>query len=391
MINFLSKIFKNNKIQVIGIFENFDNLKINVITLKKSKNKLEIISKVQFNSFDDFKKNLNSSLISILCYDSNKVLNKKVDLTNDLDLSWKKNLDLNIIYHNTYNTDKNIFLSFCKKDLVDLWIQKILSLNIQLVDVYIGSLTSFILARSLNIEKIISNNTELIVKDFELINFSKIESSETFYQIGDSTLTNFDLPLYSLGLKYFTDTLKLEKSEFKNLNNEEIIYKRAFNIFGVTTLMIFFVSLLLSYFSIQYYLSKNAELGVENLYSNKSYNEIVLIESQIKEKEDLIAKSGFLSQYFLSFYSYEILNSVPSSISLDELNINPLIKEIKENKIVEFVPYQIILKGVTKNENEFNKWVKDLKTKKWLNKVSFNSIKSDKNNNTIFELAITIY
>ena len=42
MIKVLSKILKSNKIQVVGIYEDSDSLKINILTLKKEKNKLII-------------------------------------------------------------------------------------------------------------------------------------------------------------------------------------------------------------------------------------------------------------------------------------------------------------------------------------------------------------
>ena len=43
MIKVLSKILKSNKIQVVGIYEDSDSLKIHVLTLKKEKNKLIIL------------------------------------------------------------------------------------------------------------------------------------------------------------------------------------------------------------------------------------------------------------------------------------------------------------------------------------------------------------
>lgn len=391
MIKVLSKILKSNKIQVVGIYEDSDSLKIHVLTLKKEKNKLIILDKNYYESYESFEKKLNTSLPLILCYDGKKVLNKRVDLSNEIDLNWNKNLDLNTIYHTKHNAESKVFISFCRKDIVDFWINKILLSKFQIVDFYIGPLTSFILSSVISKETIISNKTELVIRNSELFNLGKVElSDDQVYNVGDSNLNNFEIAIYSAGLIYFTDNLEFGKSTIENLNQEEIIYKKAFNYFGVFTLILFFTSLLLSYFLIQFYLSKNAELSVENLYSNKSYQEIISLETQMKEKEELINKSGFLSKQFLSFYSFEIINSLPSSMSLDELNINPLKKDIKENKSIEFIQYQINLKGITKDEYEFNNWIKESRDKKWLKRIEIKSIKTDKKNNTMFELIITI-
>jgi hypothetical protein len=391
MISILSKILKSNKIQVVGIFEDSDDLEIIVLTLKKEKNKLIILDSQIYDSFESFEKSINLKLPTILCYNGKKVLNKKVDITNETDVNWKKNLDLNTVYHLTYSTENNIFISFCRKEIIDTWIQKLISAKIQIIDVYLGSFVSIILSNVLNSETYISDRIELQIKDSKLIDFSKMNSFDNVnYDIGNSQLSNFELPLYSAALCYFTDNLDFEKSAFENLKEEELIYKKAFNYLGVGSLVLFFISLLMSYFLIQYFIAKNAELNVENLYSNKSYQEILLLETQIKEKEELINKSGFLSKHLLSYYSFEILNSLPNSISLDKLYINPLQKEIKENENIQFIPYQIVINGITKNENEFNVWIKNIKIKNWLKKIEIKSIKTDKKNNIIFELIITI-
>lgn len=391
MIKALSKIVKSNKIQVVGIYEDSDILKIHVITLKKEKNKLSVLDRNYHESFESFEKNLNTSLPLIVCYDGKKVLNKKVNLTSEVDLNWNKNLDLNSIYYTKYKTQSNIFISICRKDIVNFWIEKLLSSKFQVVDFYIGPLTSFILSSAINKETIISNKTELVIRNSELFELGKVELFEDqVCNIGDSNLNNFEITIYGAGLIYFTDNLDFEKSIIENLNQEEIIYKKAFNYFGIFTLILFFTSLLLSYFLIQFYLSKNAELSVENLYSNKSYQEIISLETQMKEKQELINKSGFLSKQFLSFYSFEIINSLPSSMSLNEFNINPLSKDVKENKSIEFIPYQIFLKGITKDEEEFNNWIKESRNKKWLKRIEIKSIKTDKKNNKMFELIITI-
>ena len=73
--------------------------------------------------------------------------------------------------------------------------------------------------------------------------------------------------------------------------------------------------------------------------------------------------------------------------------IKPLKEEItllEENKSIEFIPYQINLKGITKDEYEFNNWIKESRNKKWLKRIEIKSIKTDKKNNKMFELIITI-
>ena len=155
-------------------------------------------------------------------------------------------------------------------------------------------------------------------------------------------------------------------------------------------LVLFLVSLLLSYMGIQYYASKNAELNIQNVYFNKAYQQIISLEEQKKDKEKIIHDSGFLSDKFLSFYAYEIISSTPNTLSLDELNIAPLQKLVKHNEKVEITPGTLIVKGVTIDEEEFNSWLRDLKKMNWIAKFELESLKKDKKNNTQFSLKIRI-
>ena len=114
MVNILSKIVKSNKIQVVGIYEDSESLKIHVLILKKDKNKLVILDRKYHESYESFERSLNISLPVIFCYDGKKVLNKKVSLENEIDLNWNKNLDLNAIYFSKNITEKNIIDYFIR-------------------------------------------------------------------------------------------------------------------------------------------------------------------------------------------------------------------------------------------------------------------------------------
>ena len=97
-----------------------------------------------------------------------------------------------------------------------------------------------------------------------------------------------------------------------------------------------------------------------------------------------------LSDKFLSFYSYEIIKSIPNSISLAELNIAPLQKVVKHNERVEITPRTIIVKGLTVSEDDFNDWLRNIKSFDWISKFEIESLKKDKKNNTQFSLKIII-
>lgn len=391
MITILSKIFKINSIQVVGVFQDANNEKYSLLTFKKTKGKLNIIENKSFSKIDSLLEAIDVKLPVVLSVDGKGVLNKKIDNTNDIDLAWQKNIDFDTIYHTSYTLKNNIFMSFCRKNVVEDWLAVFKSKKIQIIDIYIGSFLSVLLAESLNANSIVSGNLSLDLEQNELLNFTKLElTPDLNYTIAENLVSNYTLPLYGIALHYFVKSDSISKSEWNSTSIDEVVYRKVFTTFGLIILVGFLISLLFSYLSIQHYASKNAELNIQNVYSNKAYQQIVSLEEQKKDKEKIIKDSGFLSNKFLSFYSYEIIKSIPNSISLNELNIAPLQKVVKHNEKVEITPGTIFAKGVTIDENEFNNWLKNLKKFDWIAKFELESLKKDKKNNTQFSLKILI-
>ena len=141
---------------------------------------------------------------------------------------------------------------------------------------------------------------------------------------------------------------------------------------------------------IQYYGTKNSELNLQTVYSNQSYQLILDLEAQKEKKLSILKESGVLSSKFLSYYGYQIIKSIPSDISLNELNIIPLKEEYKENKKAFFENRMIIIKGETFQEASFNNWLEGLKKMDWLERFEIISLKKDKKNKSIFEIKITL-
>jgi Tfp pilus assembly protein PilN len=391
MLTFLSKIFKINSIQVVGIYQETDSERYTLLTFKKEKNQLKLIENKSFISKKTFLENIDLKLPIVLAIDGKGVLNKKIDSASDIDLAWQKNIDFNTIYHTSYTLKNNIFISFCRKNVADEWLSFFESKKAQIIDVYIGSFLSVLLADNLSSPVVYSGDLALVLEQNEIVNFSKPEAIPSAnYTIGEHSVSNFAMPLYGIGLNYFVQNDSISKSEFNNNSIDEVVYRKAFSTFGLIMLVGFLITLLASYLSIQYYSEKNAALNIQNVYSNKAYQQIVTLEKQKKDKEKIIKDSGFLSDKFLSFYSYEIIKSIPNSISLNELNTAPLQKVVKHNEKVEITPGTIWVKGVTVNEDEFNNWLRSLKSFHWIAKFELESLKKDKKNNTQFSLKIRI-
>ncbi|MEM0578691.1 PilN domain-containing protein [Flavobacterium polysaccharolyticum] len=392
MITILSKIIKFNKLHVIGILKKENEESYHVLTVKRKGTKLTIIALESFNEFDDLEKKVNQNLPLLLFIDGKGVLNKAIDFNNEEDLRWYKNIDLNSIYHTSLKSSNVDFISFCRKNIIDDILSKFKKNNFQIIDVYLGSFISAILIKSIKKETIFTNDLLLEFKNEELYRFEKQASltKKVSYNIGNETITNTHLPLYASAVNFFVKSKEISKTKIETLNSEEIIYKKAFNYFGIIILISFLITLLISFFLIQHYISKNAALNIQNIYTDKNYQQTLDLEKQKENKQRILLESGFSSSKFLSFYSYEIIKTVPKDVSLTVLEITPLSKETKKEQKLIFESNTIHVSGETFNESSFNTWMESLKKMNWLSNFEILSLKKDKKNKSHFEIKIII-
>lgn len=392
MITYLSKIIRFDSIHVIGIVRS-DNAEVyNVLTITKSGSKISVINKKSFASFDNLKADVDSKLPIILVLDGKGVLNKQIVYNNEVDMDWQKNIDYNSIYFTSYKTDSANFISFCRKNTIEETVQQFQSKDFQVLDIYVGSMQSALLQSSINNNIIVSGDLILEFENGTLTNYSKkVESENKEYVIGNDTINNYQLPLYGALLQFFVKSDAVEKTQLDVLNTEEIVYKKAFNYFGIAILAGFLLALTISFFLIQHYGTKTAELNLQSVYSSQAYKQIQDLEKQKEKQLAILNESGLMSSKFLSFFGYELMKTTPNIILLNELNIIPVAeKEIKADKKINFETRQIILKGESTNESAIHNWIESLREMKWIKKFEIISLKKDKKNISKFEIKITI-
>lgn len=388
----LSKFIRINNLNVVGVIKKGDYSIYNLLCIKKKSNKISIVSTQTFETFEELSKGTNRKIPILIVIEGKGVLNKEIDFENEADVNWQKNIDYTAIYFTDLKGLKSNFISFCRKNIVEETILKFQKNGFHVMDIYIGSFLSALLNNVLKKEMILSGDLRLDFENEKLLSFSKQNeaSKSENYKIGNDTVSNTFLPLYGAIVHFFVKPKEVTKTINSTLNSEELIYKKAFTFLGITMLIGFLTTLLISYLMIQYYGTKNAELNLQTVYSNQSYQLILDLEAQKEKKLIILKESGVLSSKFLTYYGYQIIKTIPANISLNELNIIPLKEEYKENKKAFFDNNTIIIKGETFQESSFNFWLEGLKKMDWLQRFEIISLKKDKKEKSVFEIKITL-
>ena len=126
--------------------------------------------------------------------------------------------------------------------------------------------------------------------------------------------------------------------------------------------------------------------------SKKQYvEELNQLEEQLKIKEQFIQSSGVARASRISYYTDQIGISIPETIQLNQLFINPLEKRINKAEDINFNYNSIKLTGTVSRSIELNNWIKLLKEYDWVNEIIIVSFIQD-NIKTVgeFEIEVTI-
>ncbi|HEX9981230.1 MAG TPA: hypothetical protein VGB50_11765 [Flavobacterium sp.] len=387
----LSRIIKINELRVVGMFRAEESEEYFVLTIKKRKNKIHIVSTFWFETFADLLKGTSTNLPVLLVIDGKGILNKEVDFGNDSDVNWYRSIDFSAIHYTSVKTSKKTFISFCRKSIAEDVISAFKAKKFQIAGVYIGPLLASLPKLSIGTDKIITGNSLLEYETGELVKVSRHTGLlKPEYKISENdALPGNYLPLYGALIHFFMHSTEVSKTGTETQAGE-IIYKKACTVFGISMLVIFLFSLLASYCVTSYYGSLNAALNLEKVYSGHQLQVIQDLDRQKEERQRILNESGFLADRFLSFYAYEIIKSIPADIGLKELAIAPPEGEVRTNKKMLFSTGIIIVKGETFSESSFNNWISGLKNIGWIKDFEIKSVKKDKKNKSIFEVQIRI-
>ena len=389
MNRIVQNIARINKVNVVSIYKTNQHFRLYLLTLKRSKSQLEIVQKNEFATFDELTTKIEKSCPTIVHIFGAGVLFKKIDLENQNDRDWVRNLDLKAISATVFKAESMEFYGLLRNSNYNDLLQDLLSNKIKIADLYFGP------------------TIVCVLKDYFKTKFNILEYSYDFTESGgelierridnqeleSSYLEDFQLeanfiPGYASGFHWFLQSEDIETLQVNEIDKEEIFYESAFNRVGKYMLIFFFVSLLISYFLVLWLGYKNSELAYEKIYSSKSIEMSKKLSEELKEKIDILNATGMVSENYFVYYVDEIVSTVPTQVKLTDLVINPLKEEIKERKKVEFVSKNIFVKGLSTSDSSFNNWITMLKTKTWIKTLKVKSVDKDKYGMVLFELNI---
>jgi Tfp pilus assembly protein PilN len=151
----------------------------------------------------------------------------------------------------------------------------------------------------------------------------------------------------------------------EELHYRRLLYKVGFGALAILMVVLVFNQLVRNHYEDRYMILEEILAATAN-----ERQELAEMKIELQQKQDLVNTTGMNSAARLSFYMDRIGATVPESIVLNDLSVNPL-KERKLNagEKAGFQFGKIYVSGTVRHTEALNAWVEDLKALEWAREV----------------------
>ncbi len=337
---------------------------------------------------DQLEKNLKPEIPVLLSFQGSKVLSKEIDVKEDNEtVLFSESIEDFFISETIYHHHK--YLSIVRKEDVIQSLELFAKIKTTVLDFSVGPFISVILKDFIDEPYLVSEDYKLNFIDISnTISYEKKEDQSRFY-LGEDQVNRYQIPLISTYFNYKNESafiegkaalLKPQLSEFR----KHTIFSNALMIVVVLIL----VSLVISTFLKDHYQDRYVEAEAQLFFLEKSYNEIVSLEQEKEQLESIVSNlSGFSEEYY-THYVYYLMKTLPHGIRIENVNLNPVIGNMKKEVDAAFSLNQIILKGTVEASKNLDDWMQIIKKEKWVKSLEMIELYQDRNNNLLFTLQI---
>jgi hypothetical protein len=367
------------------------------ILLKKKRKELDIETSFEADDIDTLKTFITKDKPITLVINTDFVLTKKVQgkTSESLELAHLAfpNIKIEDFYFETLSQNENHFISICRKSYVDDLLKAFNSSGLAVIDFTLGSLISSSIANFISTSDIKTSNSLIALEDSRIRDISSERiSQEITYSINGLDVNNHFVLGFAAALNLVLKDPKI-KSSFTatkaNLNTvfQQKQFAKHFLKIGLSAL---FVALLINFLLFNHYYSGVQTLRETAQILESSKVKMVSLNEKVEKTEKMVEDVLQGSASKSSFYVDVIINNLPRSILLKELNYQPLIKKIKEDKAIENHKNTILISGESSNSLEFSQWISQLENFKWIESVDILSFEDLSNSSSNFTLKLNI-
>jgi Tfp pilus assembly protein PilN len=281
------------------------------------------------------------------------------------------------------------WVSMARKTVVDDMLNQLAAKGWFPHDIILGNFALVTAAAALE-----SESTELTFHDEEstvLVQNNELtalkakadEQPMTEHALGEKKVSTAGLVAMGNAIQYYLSDPRIARPSPDMITEKTnaFFHKRLFVQMGWAALAFFMLTLLISFLTFDHYSKKYQEVASEVRQHEAMFTQLQQLKEEFKLKQHFIAQSGFVNASHISYYADQIALTLPKSIKLEQLTINPPAKRKKENEALSFQFNEINVTGFTHENLDLNSWIKQLKAQDWVKEIVIVNLLQGKSKN----------
>ncbi len=301
------------------------------------------------------------------------------------------NLKIDDFYYEIYLSKASTLVAICRKATIQKLLGKYASMNFNVIGFSLGNMSVTHLENFLDKRQIATSNALVKFEDQKVSYVTLNQLLKKDYIINGLELNNdLTLPLSGI-LNYYLKTSKTVSNFDAKIEELRENHKQQhlFNLGLKISLATIFVLLLFSFLLFSNYTTKITHLNTTLSLNQSQKASLIKLSNEVEKKEKLIEDFSLASSK-ASWYLDQLGATVPETITLSELQWQPLNKAIKNEQPIELSQRSLIVKGISNKGEGFSGWLSTLEGSEWVAQVAIHEYGLGKKYNTSFKLEITV-
>jgi hypothetical protein len=361
--------------------------------LKKKKKEADIEAVFKAETIKELSNKIPKSLGCFLIINDTNVITKKVE-TNHKDpvkvvnMAFP-NLNLSDFVYELILQEESHFVSICRKDYIESLIENYKSNGISIINTSLGNslisnVSGFINGDTIHsATSVLKKDEQKIISIEPLIDTKKLLYNVNGIEVSSEHLLSFSAALSTL-LQVQQPINNYESQKhllFENYNQSKL-FKQSFK-FGLIAI---FTLLLINFLVFNHYFNQVEVLQQTSQVNQEAKTRILALDKKVSKSQKTVETMLSSSTSKTAFYLNDIVQTLPSSIQLSEVNYQPLTKRLKASEPIANTKNEMIISGESGNSELFAYWIADLESKEWIEKVEtldYNDVSSNISNFSI--------
>lgn len=172
-------------------------------------------------------------------------------------------------------------------------------------------------------------------------------------------------------------TTELHVEEVDAAKNE-VIHKRIFRSVAIGVLVFFLLALVVNFFLFMTYTGQHDRLSGSRMMYGDFNARLDSLSKKISQYQTFLQEAGWMQPSRISYYSDCIAESVPHTISLRELSVNPVQEtSTRAEKKLVFDYGRITISGLCDRPTDLNPWIQEIRSMEWVNSAEIQNYSYD--------------